>query len=252
MNNIIKKSSLSLFGNNLQNGNPTSVYELNMWISDNDIYSIVFNEVYEEITFFVRDKHDISIRWFSRIKELPLCGHGALAVAHVLYDFLPKGALINISNLKDKLWLFADNRKPYIVLKINNIFSYTSNENIVNYPFLAFFNCGRDLLMLVSCYEDVLNFDATLIAWESHNFVGFIIASKPNKGVVYFRFFAPRAGISEDRASASVIPSLIQCSLLFDSNVNDLEYVQLSGSDVSFNVFSKNDLVYISGNIFEI
>lgn len=252
MNNIINKVSLSVFGQSIEHGNPTTVYELSYWPSESELKLVVFDDIYDEITFFTRSLNNITIRWFSKTKELPLCGHGALAVAHILYNYLPKNELIKVSNLNNKLWLYRDDQKPSIVLKLNNIFPYMNFKEIVNYPFLSLFNCGRDLLMLVENYENVMMFDAGLINWKSHNFIGFIVASKPSDGTVYFRFFAPLAGIFEDKASASVIPSLIQCSILLGFEVNDLKFTQLSGFDVNFNVYSKNELVYISGNVLQI
>lgn len=81
------KSSIALFGvdaftDQQFSGNPAMVCLLPE-PADSDWMQRVAAELNQPATAFL---HDRRLRWFTPTTELPLCGHGTLATAHVLYE----------------------------------------------------------------------------------------------------------------------------------------------------------------------
>lgn len=79
------------------------------------LQSIATENNHPATAFVRRTAAGFSLRWFSPSKELPLCGHGTLAAAHVLMEqglltttqpavFDTKGGLLTV-NLQDGGWL---------------------------------------------------------------------------------------------------------------------------------------------------
>ena len=69
-------------------GNPAAVVPLDHWISDKVMQKISEENNLSETAFFIRDKDDYHIRWFTPKKEVDLCGHATLASAFVIFKIL--------------------------------------------------------------------------------------------------------------------------------------------------------------------
>ena len=79
---------VSSFCSSGTDGNPGAVCLLEPGSDDPEWMQAVAREMNASETSFVSRRSDgrFSIRWFSPRAEVPLCGHGTLASAHVLYD----------------------------------------------------------------------------------------------------------------------------------------------------------------------
>ena len=68
-------------------GNPAGVVLLDVAMTDSERQSIATEMCHSETAFVSRRSDDgFDLRWFTPSVEVPLCGHGTLATAHVLFS----------------------------------------------------------------------------------------------------------------------------------------------------------------------
>ena len=76
------------FTSKIFNGNPAAVCPLEDWIDDDIMQKIAQENNLSETAFFVKNKSEFEIRWFTPVSELDLAGHPTLATAHVILQEL--------------------------------------------------------------------------------------------------------------------------------------------------------------------
>ena len=76
------------FTSKIFNGNPAAVCPLEDWIDDDIMQKIAQENNLSETAFFVKNKSEFEIRWFTPLSELDLAGHPTLATAHVILQEL--------------------------------------------------------------------------------------------------------------------------------------------------------------------
>jgi PhzF family phenazine biosynthesis protein len=69
-------------------GNPAAVCLLPTWLSDETLHSIAKENNLPVTAFLVRKDQQFDIRWITPEYELDLCGHGSLAAAYVIFNYL--------------------------------------------------------------------------------------------------------------------------------------------------------------------
>ncbi|HVU97611.1 MAG TPA: PhzF family phenazine biosynthesis protein [Puia sp.] len=67
---------------------PTAVIPLTEWLPDPELQGIAMENNLPETAFFIPEDNAYSIRWFSPIAEIFLCGYATLAAGHVLFHHL--------------------------------------------------------------------------------------------------------------------------------------------------------------------
>lgn len=67
-------------------GNPAAVCLLQEPVSDRWMQAVAAEMNLSETAFLQPDRHGFSIRYFTPVLEVPLCGHATLASAHVLWE----------------------------------------------------------------------------------------------------------------------------------------------------------------------
>jgi PhzF family phenazine biosynthesis protein len=76
------------FTNELFGGNPAAVCPLDKWLDTELMQAIAAENNLSETAFFVEEKDGYSLRWFTPVTEVDLCGHATLASAYVLMNHL--------------------------------------------------------------------------------------------------------------------------------------------------------------------
>ena len=200
----------SVFSEDCLKGNPTFVIRLSSWGDVRQLAAVAQCLGNHETTFFTLNDGILQIRWFAADKEVPLCGHGALAVASILESVLNDGNALPVLNHENKLWLLKQSGNPFIVLRRPLLIQISTEQFRVGAPVVEAFDVGRDYLLILKDEESLRRFRPIPGALESLDKIGCILSAPSSSGTAAFRFFAPRAGITEDRASGSVIPSLVE------------------------------------------
>ncbi|MFD0796871.1 PhzF family phenazine biosynthesis protein [Maribacter chungangensis] len=88
-------------------GNPASACLLNQTLSDEQMKTIAKELGLLETAFItqIKNQDKYSIRYFSPVMEIPLCGHATLAASKVLFEINPK---INTVHFKYPKFGFND------------------------------------------------------------------------------------------------------------------------------------------------
>lgn len=84
----IKLFQVDAFAERVFEGNPAAVCPLESWLDDDLLHAIAAENNLSETAFFVPSDKGYTLRWFTPVKEVDLCGHATLAAAHVLYEKL--------------------------------------------------------------------------------------------------------------------------------------------------------------------
>lgn len=84
-------------------GNPAGVCVLNQKLTDEQMQSIAVELGLSETAFItqIENANKYSIRYFSPIMEIPLCGHATLASSKVLFEINPTMTNIHFTNIQD-------------------------------------------------------------------------------------------------------------------------------------------------------
>jgi PhzF family phenazine biosynthesis protein len=181
------------------------------------------------------------IRWFSLESEINLCGHGSLGAGAALLSKYGMNEVVLNSKHGDVV-ISEKNGSYTIVLpswqgKVRVLPSELSGlTNIAVEVFTT-----RDLVIVLPSEELVANFKPDYERLKkTTDYHALIVTAQSGKSSYVLRYFAPKIGIAEDRATGSA-----QCSLapywFSKLGVNSLSVRQLSSSGGYFQVERKSD-----------
>lgn len=90
-NSIVMKIRIwqvDAFTDQVFTGNPAAVCPLEAWLDDEMLQVVAAENNLSETAYFVPSGAGFSLRWFTPLKEIDLCGHATLATAHVIFEHL--------------------------------------------------------------------------------------------------------------------------------------------------------------------
>ena len=193
-------------------GNPAGVCLLEEWLSTDELQKIASQLNQPETTFVIPLANGKwSIRWFSPLVEIDLCGHGTMGAAHVLYQegLVKKGSTLFFASSVGELVVNTGQNK-LIDLDMPTISSRKSSitpllvEGLGAYPDEVYL--GKDCMCVFSEEETVeeLKPDFRLLS-GIQNCRGLIVTALTSRPEFHFvsRFFAPAIGIEEDQVTGS-------------------------------------------------
>ncbi len=204
-------------------GNPAAVCIVEKELSD-ETYQSIAAEMNHSETAFVRPIENVplknvreySLRWFTPVVEVPLCGHATLASAKVLFDeigitpgeilFHTKSGILRAVKEHDTLQLDFPMCKPFASSYPSGIETILGVSRIDD----AMFNQHTGYLMLripskeeiFHMMPDFTSLRATVFPVEIKGLI--VTAAGDNGGYdFYSRFFAPWLGVNEDPVTGS-------------------------------------------------
>lgn len=216
MKNNIETYIVDSFTNETFKGNPAGICLLKNNLSEEKMQSIAIELSLSETAFItpLEEPNTYTIRYFSPVMEIPLCGHATLAASKVLFEKnsdLPK---IHFKNIQD-IDLKIEKRNEKIAMefpvydtipqevpeKLLKALGISETKNSVynketNILLLEIESCEQ-LQNLTPDYEQLKN---------SHNTInGVLITSKSSKENFDFesRYFWPWSGTNEDPATGA-------------------------------------------------
>ena len=201
------------FTSKIFNGNPAAVCPLEDWIDDDTMQKIAQENNLSETAFFIKNRNEFDIRWFTPVAELDLAGHPTLATAHVIIKEL---------NLRLDKIIFKT--------KIGDTLTVTLNDNlfIMNFPSrppelennleLVAEALGkkpksllrhRDALAVFNNEEDIKSISPDMEKLKKLDYPAVIVTAPGDKVDFVSRNFAPKLGIPEDPVTGSAHCELI-------------------------------------------
>ncbi len=222
----------SVFGANPAHGNPTVVVRLQDWPDDQDLHTLSRLLPADEVTVAVRGRDGLLLRWFGPNGEVPFCGHGALAAAALLPETASAGGLVAALGGPARLRLQLGYRDGLAALQMPAapLRELDPQHVDLGLPVVRLFDAGRDYLAVLpdeACMRTGSPAQERLLALDK---IGVVTTAPAARATAVFRFFAPRAGIREDRASCSVLPAL--AALWLGGRLDEGCFVQCAGIDI--------------------
>ncbi len=215
-------------------GNPAAVVMLEKLVSDDILQKIASEMNLSETAYLLREKGIYSLRWFSPVREVDLCGHATLASAHVLWTegildqdqearFDTKSGTLTARRVDDLIEMDF----PLDVPEVSEC-----PEEIMDGLGVTPVYVGKsrfDYLVEVGSQEVVEGIDPDIEVIKKIDCRGIIVTSTTQNKCYDFvsRFFAPRFGIPEDPVTGSA-----HCALgpYWSSKTNKTELVGYQAS----------------------
>jgi len=208
---------IDAFTNKLFKGNPAGVCILEEPLSEVLYQNIAAEMNLSETAFAIAtDEEGIyDLRWFTPEVEVPLCGHGTLSAAYVLFNdycdrndliFRTKSGELRAQCNKSKITLDFPMNKP-VETEIHEKFAFALNYNK---PYKEYYSENSGFVCLLLEEElDVLALDPDFYQLKQMDFDfdihGLIVTAKSNDEAYDFvsRTFVPWEGINEDPVTGS-------------------------------------------------
>ena len=208
------------FTEKMFSGNPAGVCLLEGEISEKLMQDIASENNLAETAFVRKNGDSYDLRWFTPEIEIDLCGHATLAAAFVILNFVDKarrGIIFNTRSGEIRVAVkknIVDLNDVYEMdfpawelkaLEITELMGRAIGGANIKEAYLA-----RDLILVLDSEEAVAGVapDFELIR-EIPEAFALVVTARGNKSDFVSRFFAPKAGISEDHVTGSSHSELI-------------------------------------------
>lgn len=207
---MLKIYHVNAFSNQAFNGNPAAVCVLEKEMPNEWLSKVAAQMNLSETAFVLAQDTGFSLRWFTPVKEVDMCGHATLASAHVLWEqgIVDKQQAISFNTLSGELTAKLDNH--YIELCFPRIDPITIEPPVtlisalgINPTYCAMF--GEKHLFEIEDQEQLEQLAPDFSALKSIAGRGVSITCKSRDSQYDFisRYFAPWVGIDEDPANGS-------------------------------------------------
>lgn len=201
---------VNAFTTELYKGNPAAVCLLDSAISESTMQKIA-QEIPVPTTAFVQKKdNDFFLRWFTPAKEIPICGHGTIASAFLLWKqgIVPVNSSITFQTLSGPLQAIWLNELVEITIQKYRLEEIECPVELEEWLGMKPKYVGKtelDLIVELSHEEYIANFKADFHAMNQFPVRGICITSRSkDEGIdIVSRFFSPAQGIDEDHVNGS-------------------------------------------------
>ncbi|MCT2409065.1 PhzF family phenazine biosynthesis protein [Chryseobacterium antibioticum] len=212
----IKSFIVDAFTDTLFKGNQAGVCILEHPISENNMINMAKEFGFSETAFVVHQQTDVySIRYFSPVTEIPLCGHATLASAKALFNEFPElnkvifhthfGQVLEVFKRLSHIEMFFPVHETEKAVLSEEIKTAIGIKDIINCEY----NKEHNILMAEIESSDELQRltpDFNVLRSIKSSFSGVLVtslSSKPGYDFEY-RYFWPWSGSDEDPATGGV------------------------------------------------
>lgn len=193
-------------------GNPAGVCITSDGLSDSLMLTIAEEMAVSETAFL--SLSDMVLRWFTPKAEVKLCGHGTLAVAHVLKQrgHIDTGDRVEFSTLSGKLAAFInessielDFPSPIIEFDDSPSAALLDNLGIKQTRVVAYGCFDSKTFIEVDNEETLLSLQPNFDALKQTSGRGVLVTARSAINELDFvsRYFAPWVGVNEDPVTGS-------------------------------------------------
>gem|GEM_PF-4057452 len=173
--------------------------------------SIAAENNVSETAFLLKSGSDYHIRWFSPKEEVPICGHGAIAAAWVIFSKLGevRAAVALKTRQSGELKISYENDLFFIELKPRPVLEEIFNKDLVGAigtPPSKILRSERDILLVYDSASDIKNLRPDFEKLMKIGYGGYVPTAKGGDNIDFvYRYFSPRLPISspEDPANGS-------------------------------------------------
>jgi predicted PhzF superfamily epimerase YddE/YHI9 len=192
-------------------GNPAGVMFVDEFTEGDWMQKIALEMNLSETAFIIAQGDTFGIRYFTPLREVPICGHATLASAHIIYElgildvskpihFRAKEADLIITKAAD--WIMMKFPKyPLTRIKVPDHF-----REVIGFDPIETYSSSYGWIIAIASTEDEISTVKPLFDKMSRSGLGHLmITAKSQAPEVDFvvRCFAPISGINEDPVTGS-------------------------------------------------
>lgn len=212
----IRAYIVNAFTTEIGGGNPAGVVLSDNELSENMMQKIAF-DINKPVTAFIkRDKNSYAIRWFTPVKEDPLCGHGTLAASKILFDmgeklpleFIYKDGKITADKEHGEIISISFNEDDYESSKIENAYyEFFGINDIIQ---CIYGKRTKKVIVIVNrnvSLHDISPHYGKMLGHKGLCANGIAVTKESGKPEEYdfeSRYFNPWYGVNEDFVTGSV------------------------------------------------
>ena len=202
---------IDAFAENLFEGNPAAVMPLDRWLRDDVMQSLAAENNLSETAFFVECNGKYSIRWFTPVEEVKLCGHATLASAYVLFHEMGyRQSKLRFESLSGELYATREGNSITLDFPAQPPAECTGPRELVEglgvKPIEVLRN--EDYLVVLRDETEVECLEPLFDTLKKVPGRGIIVTAKSKQYDFVVRFFAPRLGVDEDPVTGSAFTQL--------------------------------------------
>jgi len=196
------------FTDKLFSGNPAAVCPLTEWLSDDVMQAIAAENNLSETAFINHSTSPFTIRWFTPITEVDLCGHATLAAARIFFDeYLPKNSKeLSFNSRRGLLKTYREDELIYldfpadfpVVVEEHSLI----NEGLQEQP-LEVLQGKDDYLAIFENEQTIRSLQPDFNVLSELESRGLIISAPSEQVDFVSRCFFPQMGIDEDPVTGS-------------------------------------------------
>lgn len=201
---------MNTFTTELYKGNPAAVCLLDEELSEETMQKIAQEIPVPTTAFIEKKQHDFSLRWFTPHMEIPICGHGTLASAFVLWQqgIVAKEHTITFHTASGPLHAKWQHERVEIAIKKYQIEAIACPSALEDWLGGKPIFVGRtelDYIVEVSNDDLIAHFAPDFSAMKQFPVRGICLTSQSKEeGIdIVSRFFSPAQGIDEDHVNGS-------------------------------------------------
>jgi PhzF family phenazine biosynthesis protein len=200
------------FSDHLFGGNPAGVCPLDQWLPDATLQKIAMENNLSETAFFIKKDDGFTIRWFTPLVEVDLCGHATLASAHVIFNhlnwdrpsisFMSRSGILVVTRKGDMITL----NFPSDVLHPAELPGGLLAS--LNVKPLEIYAGKSDFMLILESQRAVEELDPDFGLMKKSGGRGVILTARGDEVDFVSRFFAPQVGVDEDPVTGSAHTTL--------------------------------------------
>ncbi len=198
---------LNAFTDKLFSGNPAAVCVLSEWLSDPTLTAIAKENNLPVTAFLLRDQENYQIRWITPEYELDICGHGTLAGAYVIFNYLETNRqTVNLQSRRELFSVSCSQELITLNFPVKNLEPCASEilERGLGLPSTEIYQHGNERYLVVyEREEDVkrLTPDMKILKKLIHR--GVTVTAPASEVDFVSRTFYPQKSFSEDPATGA-------------------------------------------------
>jgi len=200
---------IDAFASEVFRGNPAAVCPLERWLDDNHLQAIAAENNLAETAYFVPQGEAYSLRWFTPVQEVDLCGHATLASAYVIFHYLrPEMKSVTFNSQSGPLYISREGDLLRMDFPVRAPVACSESEGLgrlagaLGSPPREIL-CSRDYLAVYDSEDEVRELQPNFESLKTLDRLGVIVTAAGRTADFVSRFFAPGAGIPEDPVTGS-------------------------------------------------
>jgi len=195
-------------------GNPTVICIMPTNLGDK-LYLAITSEMNLSVTAFLDKSNDsYKIRWFTPLKETPLCGYATLAAAHIIFEYLGNEKnRLEFSTISGTLYAEKSGSGILMDFPINRSTPIDPPKDVLRalgvteWVAVEYNESNKRLLIQLKSEDDIHslkpNYAALLRVPNALGWRGVVVTARGRDYDFVSRHFAPHMGIDEDPVTGS-------------------------------------------------